>query len=75
VILDPGRPFIYMPAEDFSLVSEQVNKIFANFKNIERMDICDDYNRNCLIENTCEFVKNNLKSPFAVKITITDEHQ
>ena len=74
-IFDPSAPYIYLPEADFKLVATELNRIFANFKNVDRSNICDIEQGNCFIENSCDYTKKNVKNAFGMNITLTDELQ
>lgn len=75
VVFDPSAPYIYLPEADFKVVLDEVDKIFWNFKDIERPHICDAYEGNCFMENSCDYTRKNAKNPYSMKLTLTDEHQ
>lgn len=76
VVFDPSSPYIYLPEADFIVVSAELNKIFKELRDLERMNICDTTEGNCFMENSCDYTRAQIKGrPFEMKITLTDEHQ
>lgn len=38
------------------------------------MSVCNTFDGQCYMENSCDYVRRNVKGPFGMKITLTDEH-
>ena len=57
MVFDPSTPYIYLPLPDFTVVKTKINEIFAKFRNIDRTNICDTYDGQCMIENSCNYVR------------------
>ena len=64
-----------MPAKDFKALGSVIQKIFILFKDIEKPNICDTYDGNCYMENSCDYVRKKMPElNFGLELTMTDEH-
>ena len=75
MVFDPSTPYIYLPLADFTVVKTKINTIFAKFKNVDRISVCDTFDGQCMIENSCKYVRDKLGDvPFGIEMMLTDEH-
>ena len=75
IIFDPSLPYIYLPAPDFKILGDKINKLFAQFKDFETAPfICDTSSGHCLMENSCDWVRKEMKYRFELEFTISDEN-
>ena len=57
MVFDPSTPYIYLPLTDFTVLKTKLNVIFKNFRDSSRISICDTFDGQCMIENSCTYVK------------------
>ena len=75
MVFDPSTPYIYLPLADFTVVKTKINQIFSQFKNVYRIRICDTFDGQCMIENSCDYVRTKLgEEPYGIEMTLTDEN-
>ena len=75
MVFDPSTPYIYLPLADFTVVKTKINQIFSQFRSLDRVSVCDAYDGQCMIENSCNYVRTKLGDvPFGIEMTLTDEH-
>lgn len=66
-------PYIYVPEADFSLIKTRIDKMFSIFKDLEhRPYICDATEGNCYMENSCDYTRSKMNTPYGMTLTLSD---